>query len=649
MSDRKTFYITTPIYYPSDSAHIGHAYTTVAADTMTRYKKMRGYDTYFLTGTDEHGQKIQRRAQAAGKEPQAFVDEIVASFQHLWKTLKIDYNDFIRTTELRHKKVAQQLFQKIYDRGDIYKAQYEGWYCSPCETFFTERQLGPDHTCPDCGRPAELTKEESYFFKMSKYADRWLRYIEENPDFIQPESRRNEMVNFVKSGLDDLCVSRTTFDWGIKVPFDEKHVIYVWFDALVNYLSALNMGSDDDSLYQKFWPADVHLVGKDIIRFHTVIWPIMLMAADLPLPKKVLGHGWVLIGDSKMSKSKGNVINPIDLVEKYGVDAIRYFLMREMPYGLDCNYSEDALVSRINTDLANDYGNLLSRTTAMINKFQGGEVLKPAGETEFDAALIKLAQETPARVEELMDNMEWANALAEIWKLVNAGNKYIDDAAPWALNKAQEKDKLASVLYYMAEILRMTTIMVTPVMPDLPAKVWEQLGIDQYPQLHTWDSLVFGSFPEGIHIRRGEPLFPRIETEEKAAANAAKEEKAALAKEVKEASEKAEPLAPEITIEDFAKLDLRVAKVLTCEKVPKTDKLLKFTLQVGDEERTVLSGIAQHYQPQELIGRNVILIANLKPATIRGIESRGMLLSAVGQEKLELLEVPTMPSGTKVK
>jgi len=649
MSDRKTFYITTPIYYPSDSAHIGHAYTTVAADTMTRYKKMRGYDTYFLTGTDEHGQKIQRRAQAAGKDTQAFVDEIVVSFQDLWKTLKIDYNDFIRTTEPRHKKVAQKLFQDIYDRGDIYKAQYEGWYCSPCETFFTERQLGENHICPDCGRPAELTQEESYFFKMSKYTDRWLRMIEENPDFIQPESRRNEMVNFVKSGLDDLCVSRTTFDWGIKVPFDEKHVIYVWFDALVNYLSALNMGSDDDSLYQKFWPADVHLVGKDIIRFHTVIWPIMLMAADLPLPKKVLGHGWVLMGDSKMSKSKGNVIDPILLVEKYGVDAIRYFLMREMPYGLDCSYSEDVLISRINTDLANDYGNLLSRTTAMINKFQGGVVLKPSGETEFDAALVKLAKETPARVEELMDNMEWANTLAEIWKLVNAGNKYIDDAAPWALNKAQEKDKLASVLYNMAEILRMTTIMATPVMPDLPAKVWEQLGIGQCPQLHTWDSLAFGSFPEGIQISRGEPLFPRIESEEKAAANAAKEEKAASAKEEKEEAAKAEPIAPEISIEDFAKLDLRVAKVLSCEKVPKTDKLLKFTLQVGDEERTVLSGIAQHYQPEELIGRNVILIANLKPATIRGIESRGMLLSAVGQEKLELLEVPTMASGTRVK
>jgi len=653
MSERQTFYITTPIYYPSDNPHIGHAYTTVAADTMTRYKKMRGFDTFFLTGTDEHGQKIQRRAQAAGKETQLFVNEIVAGFQDLWKTLKIDYNDFIRTTDPRHKKVAQQLFQEIYDRGDIYKAQYEGWYCSPCESFFTERQLADDHTCPDCGRPAEITQEESYFFKMSKYADRWLRFIEENPDFIQPESRRNEMVNFVKSGLDDLCVSRTTFDWGIKVPFDEKHVIYVWFDALVNYISALNMGAEDDSLYRKYWPADVHLVGKDIIRFHTVIWPIMLMAADLPLPKKVLGHGWVLLGDSKMSKSKGNVIDPIVLVEKYGVDAIRYFLMREMPYGLDCSYSEDGLISRINTDLANDYGNLLSRTTAMINKFQGGEVIKPATATEFDAALIKLAQETPARVEALMDNMEWANALAEVWKLVNAGNKYIDDAAPWALNKAQEKDKLASVLYNMAEVLRMTTIMASPVMPDLSVKVWQQLGIDQYSELHTWDSLTFGRFPAGIQVNRGEPLFPRIEIEGKVVAKAPTntiEEKTAPTKEEKAPIiEKIEPLAPEISIEDFAKLDLRVAKVLACEKVPKTDKLLKFTLQVGDEERTVLSGIAQHYQPEELIGHNVILIANLKPATIRGIESRGMLLSAVGQDKLELLEVPTMPSGTRVK
>ncbi|MGI5891170.1 MAG: methionine--tRNA ligase [Bacillota bacterium] len=622
--------------------HIGHAYTTVAADTMTRYKKMRGYDTYFLTGSDEHGQKIQRRAQAAGKEPQEFVDEIVEGFKNLWQVLSINYDDFIRTTQGRHKKTAQALFQAIYDKGDIYKAEYEGWYCTPCETFFTERQLGEDHTCPDCGRAVEKTKEESYFFKMSKYADRWLDFIEGNPDFIQPESRRNEMINFVKQGLEDLCISRTTFSWGIPVPFDTSHVIYVWFDALINYVSALGLYSDDESLYRRYWPADVHLVGKDIIRFHTVIWPIILMSADMPIPKKVFGHGWLMLGEGKMSKSKGNVVDPIALVKKYGVDAVRYFLIREMAYGLDATYSEEALLQRTNIDLANDYGNLLSRITSMIDKFQEGIVLPPQGEgSDFDDELLQLAISTPAEVEQLMDNLEFANALARIWKLVNRANKYIDEAAPWALNKAQEKDKLATVLYNTVEVLRIVTIMITPVMPNLPAKVWQQLGISGKDEICSWPSLSWGRFPSGTKIQRGEPLFPRLDP-------------AILDHTVVEQEETVEeaqfePIAPQVTIEDFAKLDIRVAKVLAAEKVEKADKLLKLRVLVGNEERAVVAGVAKYYTAEEMVGKNVIIVANLKPVKLRGIESQGMIMAASYDGKLEVLEVQDITAGGRVK
>ncbi len=649
MSERPTFYITTPIYYPSDSLHIGHAYTTVAADTMTRYKKMRGYDTFFLTGSDEHGQKIQRRAAAAGKEPKEFVDEIIKSFKALWKVLQVENDDFIRTTDPVHEQYCQELFQQIYDQGDIYKSEYEGWYCTSCETFFTELQVGEEHICPDCGKPAELMKEESYFFKMSKYAGRWLAFIEENPDFIQPESRRHEMVNFVKQGLEDLCVSRTTFDWGIPVPFDRKHVIYVWFDALINYISALKKG--DGHLYEKYWPADVHLVGKDIIRFHSIIWPIMLMAAGLPLPKKILGHGWVLLGDGKMSKSKGNVVDPILLCERYGSDAIRYFLMREMQYGQDCTYSEVNLALRINNDLANDYGNLLSRTTGMLNKFQDGVVLAPGKGTEFDRELIDLAKATPEAFAQRMDNMEWANALAELWKLVGKANKYIDDAAPWTLNKEGKKEELSTVLYNMAEVLRMVTVMVSPVMPSLLPKVWGQLGLTGRDDLTSWDSLTWGGFPAGTTIDRGDPLFPRIDIDTiKAEAEAAAAEEAeAAAEEAAEAAPAVEPLAEPCVYEDFAKVDLRVVQVLECSKVPKADKLLQFKLEMAGEERTVLSGIAQFYpDPQVLVGKKLLLVANLTPRTIRGIESRGMLLSAAIGDRLEVIEAPDLPTGSRV-
>ncbi len=636
MTEKPTFYITTPIYYPSDKLHIGHAYTTVAADAMTRYKRQRGFDAYFLTGTDEHGLKIQQRAAEAGQEPLAFVDGIVDGIQKLWQLLDIDYSDFIRTTEKRHEQVVQRLFKQIYDQGDIYKSEYSGWYCTPCETFFTEHQLAEGHVCPDCGRPVQMAQEESYFFKMSKYADRWLEFIEANPDFIQPESRRNEMINFVKQGLEDLCVSRTTFDWGIKVPFDEKHVVYVWFDALVNYISALGVGSEDESKYQKYWPADVHLMAKDIIRFHAIIWPIILMAAGLPLPKKVVAHGWLLMQDGKMSKSKGNVVDPVVLAEKYGVDAIRFFLLREMAYGMDANYSEEALVSCINIDLANDYGNLLSRTTAMIEKFLGGVVAPGSEGTDFDAELLELAAQTPEAMAKYMDKVDVANAIGEVWKLVAKANKYIDDTAPWTLNKNGEVEKLKTVMYNLAEVLRQVTILISPVMPNVAAKVWQQLGLSAEAAGKDWTALGWGGFPAGTKICRGEALFPRIDWEAAQAAAAAENEPT----EAETAEALVEPVKPEISIEDFERIDLRVCQVIACEKVKKADKLLQLTVKVGAEERTVVSGIAKFYQPDELVGKQLVLVANLKPAKLRGIESRGMILAAGDGENLRVLQVP---------
>ncbi|MGI6361523.1 MAG: methionine--tRNA ligase [Bacillota bacterium] len=642
MSVKETFYITTPIYYPSDNLHIGHAYTTVAADTIRRYKKMRGFDTYFLTGSDEHGQKIQYRAAEAGKEPQEFVDEIVANFRKLWQVLSVEYDDFIRTTEDRHKKTAQKLFQAIYDKGDIYKAEYEGWYCTPCETFLTKSQLAEGNICPDCGRPVEKAQEESYFFKMSKYADRWLEFVKANPDFIQPESRRNEMINFVKQGLDDLCVSRTTFSWGIPVPFDKRHVIYVWFDALINYVSALGLYSDDDSLYRKYWPADLHLVGKDIIRFHTVIWPIILMSAALPIPHKVFGHGWLMLDDGKMSKSKGNVVDPGQLVDKYGVDAVRYFLIKEMGYGLDASYSEENLLNRTNIDLANDYGNLLSRVTSMINKFQEGIVLTPQGPgCEFDDDLQALAARTVLEVEKSWDDLQLSQGLTQIWQLINRANKYIDEAAPWALNKAGEKAKLATVLYNIVEILRIVTIMIEPVMPNTPLQVWQQLGIEDGKDIQTWESLSWGRYPYNQKIQRGEPLFPRLD-------ESLLQKSIPAAESVSRDSE-FEPVAAQVNIEDFAKLDFRVVEVLAAEKVKKTDKLLKLSVLMGEEKRTVVAGIAQHYEAADLVGKKVIMVANLQPVKLRGIESQGMILAASHDGRLELPQVQEITAGGRVK
>ena len=660
-AETKRFYITTPIYYPSANLHIGHAYCTVMADTMTRYKRMQGYETYFLTGSDEHGQKIERVAKAEGVTPIEYTDKIVATFQALWERLLISNDDFIRTTQPRHMEVVQKIFQTIYEKGDIYKSEYEGHYCTPCETFFTERQL-TDGNCPDCGRPTEVIKEESYFFKMSKYQDQLLQYIEDHPDFIQPVARRNEMINFIKQGLEDLCISRTTFDWGIPVPVNDKHVIYVWFDALTNYISALGYTSDNDELFQKFWPANIHLVGKDIARFHAIIWPCILMAADLPLPKQVFGHGWVLLNSGKMSKSKGNVVDPNVLLDKYGVDAIRYFLLREISTGSDGYYSEEALVNRINIDLANDYGNLVSRSVAMIDKYFEGVVPSPAAApaSEFDADLKALAETVGNDAAAYLEKMDFPNALASIWKLISRANKYIDETAPWVLAKDESKKAdLGTVLYNLMECIRISTILLAPFMPLVPGKVAEQTG--QNLEGRTWaDGCTWGNVETGVKVCKKDAIFPRIDPKsldlpkvEAKAEAPAKESKKEVKQEAKKEDTPAAEAKAEITYDDFAKLDLRVVEVLECSKVEKADKLLQFKLKMGDEIRTVVSGIAKFYEnPEALIGKKLVLVANLAPKKIRGIMSHGMLLSAATDDDslLQVLQVTheDIPSGSSV-
>ena len=631
MCEKKKYYISTPIYYPSDNLHIGHSYTTVACDALSRYKRLQGYDVMFLTGSDEHGQKIQDKAAAVGKTPKQYVDEIVANIKDLWKLLDVKYDRYVRTTDDYHEESVKKIFKALYDKGDIYKGFYEGHYCKPCETFWTQSQL-VDGKCPDCGREVYLAKEDADFFKLSNYADRLLAHYEAHPDFIQPETRKNEMISFIKQGLQDLCVSRTTVKWGIQVDFDPDHTIYVWVDALSNYITALGKYNSAYNDYDRYWPADVHMVGKEILRFHTIIWPAMLMALDLPLPTKVFGHGWLLLEGGKMSKSVGNVVDPVVLCEKYGVDAIRYFLLREIPFGNDGLYTNEALMNRINADLANDLGNLVSRSVAMIEKYFGGTLPAEREAAEVDNELIELCKNLEGKVTDCMDKLLIPQALQEIFKVIQRANKYIDETAPWVLAKDEaNKARLATVMYNLVEALRFATTLLQAYLPNTTVKIAAQLGYSEDDL--KFENLVYG-YKTDVTVKKGDVIFPRIdiakemkllEEQEKAKKEAAAKaaEKAAPAKE----EEKEEPKA-EIVFDDFAKVDLVVGEIRHCEKLPKSDKLLKSIIFDGERERTILSGIAQWYTPEEMVGKKVVIVANLAPRKMRGVMSEGMILAA---------------------
>jgi len=659
-NDKKTFYITTPIYYPSGKLHIGNAYSTIACDVMARYKRMTGYDVFYLTGSDEHGQKIEQKANELNVSPQEYVDEMAEGMQKLWKLLEISNDKFIRTTDPVHKKVVADIFEKFLAQGDIYLDEYEGWYSIPDETFYTESQLDDIERdeegnviagkSPDSGHPVELIKEESYFFKMSKYADRLLDHYNTHPDFIQPQARKNEMVNnFIKPGLEDLAVSRTVFSWGIEVPSNPKHVVYVWIDALANYITALGYGTDDSELFNKYWPADVHMVGKEIVRFHTIYWPIMLMALDLPLPKKIFGHGWLLMKDGKMSKSKGNVVYPEMLVERYGLDALRYYLMREVAFGSDGVFTPEDFVSRVNYDLANDLGNLLNRTIAMINKYFDGEVPVYQGNvTDFDADLEETVAKVITSYQEEMEKMQFSSALTNVWKLISRANKYIDETAPWKLAKEEDKKaELSSVMVHLAESLRIAATLLQPFLTHAPKKIFTQLGLKD-EQVGDWDTVEFGRFPEGIKvIEKGTPIFPRLDTEEEVEFIRTQMAGGSITEEEEEWNPEETELVSikekQIKIDHFDKVELKVAEVISCSKVEGADKLLKFRLDAGDKtHRQILSGIAEYYpNPEELVGKKVVIVANLKPRKMRGEVSQGMILSAEDNGKLQVIQAPT--------